>query len=430
MYDVIVIGAGAAGLNAARIIGESGLSVLILEARDRVGGRIHTINDSNFTVPIEGAAEFVHGDLPHTRKLFRKANIGIKEGRGLSWTLKHGELSQEDLLEDDWKMLMNELNQLERDVTMGDFLRSRFSSPVYANLRESVTKFVQGFDVADVDKVSSFALRDEWSGNNPQELTRPEGGYAQLIDFVYIECLRYGAICKLQTMVREICWTGGNVKVLTGIDEEFLAKRVIVTIPPAVLRERKVKFSPPLTEHERSWNQIETGGVIKFLVEFKEPYWETGANGFRKFANAVFLFTDAVIPTWWTQKPTLVPLLTGWLSGPPALKIDRSDEHLKKQALESLCYIFNVPSGILSESIRAYRCINWVDDPFAHGAYVYKTLMSPAATLVLSTPIESTIFFAGEGYYEGSEMGTVEAALASGATAARKLLGTAMSVSG
>jgi monoamine oxidase len=86
-----------------------------------------------------------------------------------------------------------------------------------------------------------------------------------------------------------------------------------------------------------------------------------------------------------------------------------------------LGYIFDCPESIVRSKIRAAKVVNWVNDPFARGAYAYKTIETGQVMELLSQPVENTVYFAGEAYYEGPEMGTVEAALVSGEDTAKKM---------
>src|SRR5262252_10826970 len=95
-YDVVVIGAGAAGLCAAAELGAGGASVLVLEARDRIGGRIFTRSDPGLPVPVELGAEFVHGHAPLTRALLASVGKTVIETTDTHWTLKDGTFTQRD----------------------------------------------------------------------------------------------------------------------------------------------------------------------------------------------------------------------------------------------------------------------------------------------------------------------------------------------
>jgi monoamine oxidase len=137
-----------------------------------------------------------------------------------------------------------------------------------------------------------------------------------------------------------------------------------------------------------------------------------------------FLFSDAEVPTWWTQIPNKVPLLTGWLAGPVVKKSPADDEGLMRLAFQSLCYLFDAQEKRVRKEVRAIKVINWHADPFSMGAYAYSTLNTAAAIDMLSHPVQETIYFAGEAFYQGAEMGTVEAALASGNEAAANVIRT------
>src|SRR6478672_6165337 len=100
-YDVIIIGAGASGLIAAYELSLTGRKVAVIEARARLGGRIHTIANKKFSVPVESGAEFIHGNLKLTKTLLKQAGISFSEVKGELWQKKSGKLSrQEDFIED------------------------------------------------------------------------------------------------------------------------------------------------------------------------------------------------------------------------------------------------------------------------------------------------------------------------------------------
>src|SRR6516165_5970587 len=91
---IVVIGAGAAGLIAARELGRAGKKVTVLEARDRCGGRIHSLPTAEFGYPAEGGAEFVHGEAPVTRSLLREAGLSLLPVQGARWTAAQGAFSR------------------------------------------------------------------------------------------------------------------------------------------------------------------------------------------------------------------------------------------------------------------------------------------------------------------------------------------------
>jgi monoamine oxidase len=421
MTDVIIIGAGAAGLSAARTLSKLGYSILILEARDRIGGRIHTIMDEGFTIPVEAGAEFIHGDLPYTMSLMNEVKVLHREGHGRTWTVENGKLEEGDLFHDDWDTLIKKLEQLEHDMTINEFLNQYFADQKYKSLVDSVKRFVQGYDAADINKVSAKALYEEWSGENIKGY-RPNGGYGQLMNFLLRESQDKDALLKISCNVKIIKWKRGRVEVITPT-ETFIGKHVLITVPVNLLKSREIKFDPEIPRHMEAFQQLEVGGVIKFLIEFNNPIWESKIDSpFRKMPGLNFLFSDAFVPTWWTQNPAPAPLLTGWLAGPVIQNVKQDDYSLLAKAIESLAYVFDCKVDILQSEIRAAKVVNWTTDRFSLGAYAYKTLHTSKALDIIAVPVEDTIFFAGEALYDGAEMGTVEAALASGKLTAEKIV--------
>jgi monoamine oxidase len=201
--DVIVVGAGAAGISAARTLSKQGYAVVILKARDRIGGRIHTLTDEGFSIPVEGGAEFIHGELPHTMSILKETNLSFFEGKGRTWTVENNKREEGDLFHDDWDLLLEKLDAQEQDITIGDFLDLYFSHPKYQSLVGATKRFVQGYDAADIYKVSAKALYEEWREEDIKGY-RPNDGYGQLVNFLWKQSQNRGAILKLSNIVKTI----------------------------------------------------------------------------------------------------------------------------------------------------------------------------------------------------------------------------------
>jgi len=308
-------------------------------------------------------------------------------------------------------------------LTIGKFLELHFSETKYAALKDSVRKFVEGYDAADIAKASAFALREEWS-NEDIKGYRPVDGYSRLMEFLWSEIQSNKGTLKLSSIVTKVAWRRYHVEILTDKNERFEAQKLLVTAPFSVLKSGMIEFDPPLTIHRKAMHDLDVGGVIKFLVEFNDPIWERREGPhFHQMPGLNFLFSDAPIPTWWTQNPNHIPLLTGWLAGPSLQQIDQNVAGLSGLAYQSLAYLFGTTEKQIRNEIKAMKVINWNADPYALGAYAYATLKTSDAIKAVSNPVERTIYFAGEALYEGAEMGTVEAALASGMHAAEKING-------
>jgi len=241
------------------------------------------------------------------------------------------------------------------------------------------------------------------------------------MDYLLAEIQKRGVEVRLSVVVTKIQWKFGQVEIVTDKNEKFASRTALITVPVTLLKRQAIIFEPALTQHEEALHHLEGGGVIKFLIEFKDRIWERKDSIYRQMPGLNFLFSDAFVPTWWTQNPVGVPLLTGWLAGPVTKTLRQDDRTLLNNAFKSLAYLFDCTEEQLSSEVRAAKVINWAEDPYAFGAYAYKTLKTSTALKVFSEPVENTLYFAGEAFYDGAEMGTVEAALASGEEVAVRL---------
>jgi phytoene dehydrogenase-like protein len=141
--DVIIIGAGIAGVSAAHSLSRKGMQVLVLEARDRTGGRIHTLTGSGFSTHAEAGAEFIHGKAPFTRKIARQAGVALFKSEANAWEIYKGHLQPSEVISPDLERLSAKLQKLKNDMTMGEFLREYFPGPENAELRENTRYLVQ-----------------------------------------------------------------------------------------------------------------------------------------------------------------------------------------------------------------------------------------------------------------------------------------------
>jgi phytoene dehydrogenase-like protein len=201
---IVVIGAGAAGLMAARELGRAGRKVTVLEARDRCGGRIHPLPATKFGYPAEGGAEFVHGEAPVTRALLREARLSLLTIQGTPRRFDCGKLSREESGDLHEAQLHKALQTLKDDMSVAEFLRLHFAGPEYDRLRHSIERMVEGYDAADPERASIMALRDEWMGGGRSTQARIAGGYGALIDFLSAECRNHGVAIHLGSAVSAI----------------------------------------------------------------------------------------------------------------------------------------------------------------------------------------------------------------------------------
>jgi monoamine oxidase len=430
--DVLIIGAGATGLMAACILAKAGKKVTVLEARERCGGRIHTLNNELFFKNAELGAEFVHGDLPVTLNLLNEAGIKYHSAGGELWRYKNGEFNKEEEQAEGWDLMMNKLHELKQDSTIAAFLQREFPGAKYEELKSSVLKFVSGYDTADPDKASALALRKEWENEDDGAQHRIKGGYGAMINYLEEECNAAGASIWLNSIVKDIYWQTGKIKAITNDGTVYEGTQILIALPLGVLQagaheKGAIGFVPAIPEQSKAIIDMGFGAIIKILLEFNKPFWEDefgDASAGISLKNMGFLLSDEEIPTWWTQTPQHSPVLTGWLGGGAAAKkINTPDEEILKQALQSLSNIFKRDAVELKDKLVAFHIVNWTNDPFTRGSYAYDTIAAPQARKLLNKPVNETVFFAGEYLYKGPAMGTVEAALTSGKEVAERILG-------
>jgi len=381
--DVVIIGAGVAGLTAARALAESGHSILLLEARDRVGGRVWTRREIDTAAPIELGAEFIHGQIPQTLNLLHEAGTAALSADGPHWTLLDGKpQSRTDELFEQVQKGMKKADLLKKpDVSFQAFLDQGERYGISREARRLACRYVEGFDAADPARVSAQSIAEEWGSggmlDSPQ--FRPMGGYSSVLTALAGKLDRDKVHVQLHTVVKAVRWKRG----VAEIEGEFLdrpfnvkAPKVIVTVPIGVLQLPQcapgaICFTPALEGKRAAIAGILSGSVLKVVLRFRSVFWEELQGG--RYREASFFHSpDTPFPTFWTSMPTRSPFLNAWTGGPPAaLLCEKSDAQIVQAALESVRTMFggSLPDG--KAQLEAAFVHNWEHDPFARGAYSY-----------------------------------------------------------
>ncbi|MGZ8537461.1 MAG: flavin monoamine oxidase family protein [Flavisolibacter sp.] len=413
-YDVIIIGAGAAGLMASWELALTGKTVCILEAKEKTGGRIRTIEDERFESVVELGAEFVHGDLELTEMIFKKAKIEKHKVRGSIWQKHKGQLEEQKDFIEDFSKLNKKLKEVKNDISVAEFFGNYLQGDSFEELRFSLKNYVEGYYAADITKASTMAMCEELN-NSDEKQYRVEGGYIKLINFLEEQCMKNHVEILVSHPVTEVKWSKDLVEVISH-QESFTSTKLLTTISVGLLQTESIKFSPALPRQMSAARALGFGPVVKTILQFDKEFWKDSSyTEDKKLDDLGFMFSAAEIPTWWTYYPQETGMLAGWSGGRHAEKIKTlTDEEIIENAIDSLTEIFDIRKEKLRGMLIAWQVGNWPADPYTLGGYSYDVVNGNDAKSILKIPEENTLFFAGEGLFEGPEIGTVEAALRSG----------------
>ncbi len=429
-HDVIVIGAGAAGLAAAARLAEGGCSVLVLEARDRVGGRIHTRYEPGLTAPVELGAEYIHGFAQVNVDWLARGGASPIEAPDTHWRLEGGSLGNRDrYFMHVHEVISRNIERVTHDMSMDYLLNTLLKNELTADERDYARMMAEGFDAADTTRASARAIVEEWTGemmtDAPQ--SRPDKGYGPLLQALLTALPPDKVRLQLQTVVREVRWSPGSVAVIAesfGRTFEVQARRAVVALPLGVLQESEgtgvVRFTPALDMKANALKGVISGPVVKVALRFHTAFWEHLDHA--RYRDAAFFHApNCRFPTMWSAVPRRAPLLIAWAGGPRAAAMSgASNAQLVRYALDTVDALFGTTADAASQLDAAYGH-DWQRDPFSRGAYSYVAVGGGTARADLAAPIEDTLFIAGEAT-DPDEAGTVTGALQSGERAAREIL--------
>ena len=435
--DVIVLGGGMSGLAAARTLADAGKRVVVLEARERVGGRIFTEKTAS-GVLVEHGAEFIHGRDPVLWSLIEEAGLKAveRDGAMVEEGSREGELASSG--EERSEGFFTALEQLadlpdDEDVSFSEWCDS---ADMPEGQRESLTGYVEGFNAADAERISARSLGLQQRAENAAEGDRAwhlEGGYAQLTDYLAARVTGAGAQIRLGSIVDAVHWRKGDV-VVTTRSGKLRAPQCVVTLPLGVLQAANAgtRGSVRLEPEPRALfeaRSLAMGQVMRFTLVFRERWWLTGAAAVsdpESLRTLSFLFTPKRMPpVWWTRHPEAeqMPTLVGWSGGPRSEPLRVLPEtELAKHACAELAEVCGVSPDLVTAALVSAHTFDWSADPFALGAYSYVPAGALGAAAAMAEPAAETLFFAGEHTDTTGQWGTVQAALRSGIRAAQQLL--------
>ncbi len=416
MKDVLVLGGGLAGLATARVCAEAGLSVVVLEASDRVGGRIRTVRASSEDGKevIELGAEFVHGRAAELWDLIEEAGLATYERVGAF--LHKGKQGLEPLEGDEEDATEGLKDYAGPDCSFAEYVgRLGLSAEVEA---EEVG-YVEGFNAADAREASVLALarqqvaEDAIEGERSWRVTE---GYDRVPQFLAAKVRAAGGQIVLGAAVEQVTWAAGSVLVRCVDGQIWTGHKAVITLPLGVLQAGVVRFAPAPSAVLEAAGRMRMGRVCRFTMVFKRRLWPEEMS---------FLIARELMPSvWWTARPSASLSLTGWVGGPRAdALLALSAEDLRTAAVRGVATAFAIREGEMDEALVGFYTHDWQEDGWSRGAYSWVPVGGLDASAAMSVPVEDTLFFAGEHTDTSGHWGTVHAALRSGLRAGRQVLG-------
>lgn len=418
--DVLVIGAGAAGLAAARELAESRLSVTVLEARARIGGRVWTVRDPMAALPIEMGAEFIHGRAAEIWDVVRAARMVAVDTGGGRWCSRGGRIEPcGDGMEAMGSIIEGLRAAVPPDRSFQEYLDTR-NEPEAA--KQFASAYVEGFNAADKRRVSVAWLAAEEQASGAIEGGRSfrlPGGYDRIAEWLCAGLNPARSRVRLNAAVESVEWKPGAVAVETARGR-FTGRRAVVTLPLGVLQAGSVRFDPQPEALVNAARALEMGHAVRVALRFRS----TLEDWRRDLANAGFVHApEALFPTWWTPLPARAPVLTAWSAGPYAEQLKgRCHDEIAALALETLPAVFGVDPATVTRDFEAAHVHDWHADPYSRGGYAWVPAGAADALRVLGMPVENTLYFAGEAVTPNGHTGTVHGAIASGRRAAAAIL--------
>jgi monoamine oxidase len=405
---VVVIGAGMAGLAAARTLADAGIRVTVLEARDRIGGRIWT--DTSLGVPIDLGAGWIHGTQGNPLVALAQksgATTAQTDWDDLMLFDGHNEVAAATVEKSaaTWETALDKVDSLTTDAAPTASLESALAR--VTDIDDPLTAWRVATDIAAEYAADPEQLSLKWFGAEGQfdgpDLILPKG-YQQLAHH-----LADGLTIQLDTEVTRVTDDGSRVRLDTSRGV-LSGDRVIVTVPLGVLKAGTISFDPALPAAKRTAiDRLGVGVLDKVVLSFAEPFWSRSVN--------VIGLAGADQPL-----PVLVngltfgagPVLVGLRGGSAA----RSGEVLSdEQNVEQVRAALNAPA------VTGSLVTRWGADRYARGSYSFLAVgSSPADQKALGEPASERLLFAGEATYP-EHFATVHGAYVSGLREAHRILG-------
>ena len=428
---VLVVGAGMAGLAAARALTERGIEVVILEGRQRAGGRVETRNGVDLGAhwihgtegnPLTNLARqlavptlFVGGDSAYSGGWDHLVVHGA-DGRALSTDDKLRNILTADVVRDEMDALRRKFDG-DDDMSVEDALRRVLAERELTDEEQRAVTWHVALSARDDCAADAGALSFRWWDDGYEVYGYGDSvvvhGFGTLVD-----ALAQGLDIRLGHVVHAIEYgrAGGDPVTVVTDRGRFEGDAVICTLPLGVLKAESVEFVPPLPRAKLdAIARLGMGNLTKVVAYFERAFWPQDQYAFGYQCRPVECSPTLVINNWRTQRVPALVLMTG---GALSRDIERWDEpRLERWVADVLHDLFG---DAAKQPMRIERT-RWAHDPFARGSYSFVAVGStPADIEVLAEPVGGRLFFAGEATYR-HHWGGAHGAYASGLREAARL---------
>jgi monoamine oxidase len=420
---VIVIGAGASGIYAAHLLIKQGVEVIILEASNRIGGRMMA-NTSFADFPIEMGAEEIHGRrsvLFDLASFVSPENLVEHNGKDFYW--------MNNLLRDE----QNLLSQAEYASELETMFQIIDSFGTYPEENKLLSQYLVDFPlISTLHPIVNALVSNEYGSSNNRigmhALKEAEAGYSSGDESFGLDGISYwqlferafaDAIDKvvLNEAVQTIDYSGSNVRVKSIHGVDYIADRVLLTIPLPILKNNSVEFQPELPPDKiQAIQSIEMGTGIKITLKFSSPFWDTDTRS---------ILGASIVPEYWVttaDKTSNGFYLTAFVMGESADQLALLSENAAIQELLTELSLLYPNGNVQSMYSGEFLYKNWANEPYIGGAYSFPSLNSEGQREKLAAAVSNKLFFAGEATNFNGHLATVHGAMESGYRAVLELL--------